>query len=90
MAKTSALTIRIDPAIKDGAAEVFDELGMTVSEAITLYFRQVVLNGGLPFELKLPRYNAQTVAAMREAETLAASGEGFTNVDDMLRELNDE
>ena len=56
MAKTSILNIRIDPETKAGA-----EL---------LFLHQSLLVGGLPFELKQPRYNADTEAAMQEARDI--------------------
>ena len=43
MAKTSTISARIDPDIKKGAEQVFRELGLTSSQAITLFYKQVEL-----------------------------------------------
>jgi len=53
MAKTSAVSARIDPLLKKSAEEIFRDLGLTTSQAITLFYRQVEINEGLPFAVKL-------------------------------------
>ncbi len=71
MAKTKSISARIDPLLKRGAEEVFDELGLTASQAITLFYKQVQLRQGLPFRVMLP--NSETKAALvevREREKL--------------------
>lgn len=54
MAKTSAISARIDIELKSEAEEVFQRLGLTSSQAIMLFYRQVVLQKGLPFAVRLP------------------------------------
>ena len=68
MAKTETINIRIEPNLKQQAEETLNYLGLTMSEAVNLFFRQVVLNDGIPFEIKKPRYNRKTLKAMKEAE----------------------
>ena len=70
MAKTDTLNIRIEPNLKEQAEETLNYLGLTMSEAVTLFFKQVVINEGIPFEIKKPKYNKTTQKAMREAERL--------------------
>lgn len=65
--KTSTINTRIDPATKKAAEAVFAQLGLSTSDAITLFFRQVGAHKGLPFPLKIP--NKTTLKAMRDAET---------------------
>ena len=88
MAKTSAMTIRIDPEVKHQADEVLQYLGMTTSEAVTVFLRQVILNNGLPFPVRIPAYNDETLAALREAENIAKNGpHRFNTTSDMFQEL---
>jgi DNA-damage-inducible protein J len=88
MAKSSAMTIRIDPEIKSQADSVLQYLGMTTSEAVTIFLRQVVLNNGIPFPVKAPVYNEETIAALREAESIAKNGpHRFNTTGEMFREL---
>ena len=66
MSKTSAISVRIDPDIKERAELIFQQLGLTASQAITLFYRQVELRSGLPFAVELP--NETTMAALEEAD----------------------
>ena len=56
---------RVEPELKRQAEQIFSELGLTATEAITLFYRQVTLHRGLPFDVRIP--NAETVAALRQA-----------------------
>lgn len=65
MAKTETIRARVEPELKREAEGVLKSLGLNASEAITLFYRQVALRRGLPFEIRLP--NETTRAAMRDA-----------------------
>jgi DNA-damage-inducible protein J len=64
--KTKTVTVRLDPDLKDHAERIFGELGLTVSQAIALFYRQVELHDGLPFEVRIP--NATTRRALEDAK----------------------
>ncbi len=64
-AKTQMIHARIDPKLKRSAERVFSQIGISTTEAIRLFLKQVELHKGLPFPVKVP--NAETVAAMTEA-----------------------
>ena len=55
MAKQTVLTVELDPKLKSEAERVLKELGLTPAQAVTLFFKQVVLRQGLPFELRIPK-----------------------------------
>ena len=55
MARTSNVFARVEPEIKEQAEQVLDQLGIPMSNAIGMFLRQVVLQRGLPFEVKLPQ-----------------------------------
>ena len=66
MAKTTTISARIDPNIKKQAERVFRELGLTSSQAITLFYKQVELQQGLPFIVKIPNdLTAETLETAR-------------------------
>lgn len=67
MSKTAVITARIEPGLKESVEHVFERLGLTTTQAITLFLRQVELQQGLPFTLKIP--NAATAAALQQAES---------------------
>ena len=54
MAKEAMIRARIEPRLKAEVENIFDELGLSITEAITLFYKQVKLNKGLPFEVRLP------------------------------------
>ncbi|MDD2709083.1 MAG: type II toxin-antitoxin system RelB/DinJ family antitoxin [Verrucomicrobiae bacterium] len=54
MAKTAMIHARIEPALKSSVEELFHHLGLSTSEAIKLFFQQVKLHRGLPFEVRVP------------------------------------
>lgn len=65
MAKTEMIRARVEPELKRQAEEIFSALGLSATEAITLFYKQVALHHGLPFEVKIP--NAETREALRQA-----------------------
>ena len=54
MAKTANLYARIEPDVKEQAEIILDSLGIPASNAISMFYKQIILNRGIPFELKLP------------------------------------
>ena len=54
MAKETTVRARIDEALKQEAEDILRQLGLTTSQAINLYFSQIVLHKGMPFEVRLP------------------------------------
>ena len=67
MAKSEMIRARVEPALKHEAEAVLDKLGMTPTEAITLFYKQVTLYRGLPFPVRIP--NAATRKALQEARS---------------------
>jgi DNA-damage-inducible protein J len=65
MGKSQTVRARIEPALKRDAEAILKKIGLTSSEAITLFLTQVRLNKGLPFPLRIP--NKQTRQAVKDA-----------------------
>jgi DNA-damage-inducible protein J len=66
MAKTSVIRARIEPDLKDEVETIFHELGLSTTEAVTLFYRQVKLRNGLPFEVAVP--NEVTIKTFKETD----------------------
>lgn len=66
MHKSAMIRARVDPALKDEVETVFEELGLSATEAITLFYQQVRLNRGLPFDVRIP--NAATLRTFAETD----------------------
>ena len=56
MAKSANLYARIEPEVKEQAEAILSVLGIPASNAITLFYKQIILRRGLPFEVKLPEH----------------------------------
>ena len=63
--KTSIINARIRPDLKTDVESILGKLGITTTQAITMFFEQVKLNRGIAFELKIP--NDETIQAMSNA-----------------------
>ncbi|MGQ0484641.1 MAG: type II toxin-antitoxin system RelB/DinJ family antitoxin [Hyphomicrobiales bacterium] len=64
MSKTAVVRARIEPALKQDAEHILSRLGLTSSEAIGIFFRQVTIHRGLPFSVTIP--NEATAKAIAE------------------------
>jgi len=63
--KTSIINARVKPELKGDVERILSKLGITTTQAITMFFEQIKLNRGIPFSLQLP--NDETEQAMLEA-----------------------
>jgi DNA-damage-inducible protein J len=84
MSKVAVISTRIDPDLKNRAEQVFEELGVTASQAISMFYRQVVLHRGLPFEVKIP--TAETQQALEDART-RKNLESFSDLASLYQDL---
>ena len=66
MAKTANLYVRIEPDVKEQAETILSALGIPASNAITMFYKQIILRWGLPFDVKMP------VNILLDASTLSA------------------
>jgi len=89
VAKSESLYIRVDPAVKANAEEIYSKYGMTVSQAINVFLHQSINVGGLPFDLRPSIPNETTQAAMKEAEDMidGCIPKETMSVDDFIKEM---
>ena len=84
--RTSMLHVRVDDDTKDRASLALNAMGLSVSEAVRLFLRRVVADQAFPLELKVP--NAETRAAMTEADEIVRSRHGrFATSDKLFADL---
>ena len=83
------ITLRVDRNLKDNAETLFAKLGMNMTTAINVFVRQAVRQRRIPFEVALDTPNAETIAAMREANALAADPKAkrYASFQDLLDEV---
>jgi DNA-damage-inducible protein J len=83
-AKTDMIRVRVDPVLRVKAEAVLGKLGLSASDAIRLFYSQIALRDGLPFEVRLP--NATTRKALREADA-GVNLAHYDSVDEMFQDL---
>ena len=80
MANTTAVYARIDTGLKDNAEAILAQLGITPSSAITMLYSQIVLQKGIPFELRLPSARPTAIGGMSQAELDAELTQGIASL----------
>ena len=92
MPKTASINVRLDSDIKQNAEAVYSRYGLSLAEAVTVFIHQSCNVGGLPFDLRPPRPNAESLAAMAEAERISRDPnvKGYRDIDALFRSLDDD
>lgn len=80
MAKSANLYARIEPDLKEQAESILSALGIPASNAITMFYKQVVLQKGLPFEVKLPAARPVDVSTLTEEQLNAELEKGYADI----------
>ena len=84
MNKTATVSVRVKPEIKKRAENVFEKLGMTPTDAITMFYSQVSLRQGIPFPVEIP--NDVTMKAITDAEA-GIDLHRVNSVDELFKEI---
>ena len=89
MAATAMIHVRVDDEIKTQATETLAMMGLSVSDAVRVFLKRVVVEQAMPFEIRVP--NIETRAAMAEAdEIVRARRARFANSQEMFDALEKE
>ena len=78
--KSANLYARIEPDVKEQAESILSELGITASNAINMFYKQIILNRGLPFEVKIPTAKIVNVAELTKTELNAELEKGYADM----------
>lgn len=86
---TTNICIRVDTELKSQAETLFNELGMNLTTAVTVFLRQAVRESRIPFEIKWDRPSKETAAAMRDAASMVRdrSVKGYADPEALFKEL---
>lgn len=87
--KDTNFNMRINKQKKNDLEYLYNSLGMSLPEAVNIFFEKSLLVGGIPFDVRLPRYNRETEDAMQEARDIL-SGKVEAKAYHSARELFDE
>ncbi|MEG0125519.1 MAG: type II toxin-antitoxin system RelB/DinJ family antitoxin [Clostridia bacterium] len=86
---TTNISIRMDADLKMQADTLFNELGMNLTTAFNIFVRQSLREGRIPFNVSLNLPNAETIAALQEAERIAKDPtvKGYTDLSELFADL---
>ena len=82
MGKTAMTHARLTPEVKEKAEAILKELGISISTAYEMFYRQIIAHQGLPFDVRIP--NAETVRAMHDARN--GKGKVYDSVKTMFED----
>ena len=80
MAKTANLYARIEPEVKEQAESILSALGIPVSNAINMFYKQIILQRGIPFEIKLPQAKIVDMSKLSPQELDAELEKGYQDI----------
>lgn len=80
MSKSANLYARIEPDVKEQAESILSALGIPVSGAINMFYKQIILQRGLPFEVKLPVSALVDASQLTEEELSAEIEKGYSDI----------
>jgi len=83
MAKTAMTHARLSPEVKRQAEAILKQLGISISAAQEIFYRQIIAHHGIPFDLRIP--NDKTIQAMEEARR--GKGKKYESVKDLFDDL---
>ena len=83
MTKTAMAHARLTPEIKEKAEAILKELGISISAAYEMFYRQIIAHHGMPFDLRIP--NKNTLQAMKDARD--GKGEMYDSVEKMFKDM---
>lgn len=84
------VSFRMDDDLKKQADELFNDLGMNLTTAFTIFVKQAIREQGIPFSITRETPNAETLEAIREVEEMRKNpslGKSYTDVDEMMEDL---
>ena len=86
----ATINVNVDERVKEQAKETLDYLGTNFTNVINMLLRQIILTESIPFEIKIPKLNEETIKAIKDAEEGKGLSKGYTNLDEMWKDLEKE
>lgn len=90
---TSAINIKVPRSVKEEATTLFSNLGLNMSTAINMFLKKAIYERGLPFEVKEPTPNKETLIALQELDYMEKHPEeyrSFHSVEELMEDLNSD
>ena len=78
--KSANLYARIEPEVKEQAESILSALGIPASNAINMFYKQIILQRGLPFDVKIPSSCPVDMSSLSETELSAELEKGYADI----------
>lgn len=79
-AKSANLYARIEPEVKEQAESILSALGIPASNAINMFYKQIILQRGIPFEVKMPSARVIEISALSEEQMNGELEKGYADM----------
>ena len=93
MAKTAVISIETDSETKESVETLYSAFGISISDAVNIFFRISLMHNGLPFDMQIPRYNTDMLRAIEEVQQMKQKPDryrGFRSIVDLFEELESD
>jgi DNA-damage-inducible protein J len=89
LSNSALVQVRVEPDLKEAVDSILAENGLDIPTAVRIYFTKILKVGGIPFDVRI--YNAETVAAMEEANRMAADTEArsYSSFSELVADLDE-
>ena len=91
--KDTNFNMRINKQKKVSLENLYGSLGMTLAEAVNIFFEKSLMEGGIPFDVRMPHYNKETEEAIQEAKDIMAdkvSAKSYSSSKELFEELDEK
>lgn len=91
--KDTNFNMRMNKQKKTSLEDLYGSFGMTLAEAVNIFFEKSLMEGGIPFDVRMPRYNKETEEAIQEARDIIAgkvSAKSYSSSKELFAELDEE
>lgn len=78
--KSATLYARIEPEVKKQAEDILYALGIPASNAITMFYKQIILHRGIPFDVSLPTTAPIDISTLTETELSEELEKGYRDM----------
>ncbi len=86
----ATINVNVDENVKKQAKDTLEYLGTNFTNVINMLLRQIILTESIPFEVKIPKLNKETMKAMEDTEKGIGLSKAYTNLNEMWKDLEKE
>ena len=91
--KDTNFNMRMNKQKKNSLEDLYGSLGMTLAEAVNIFFEKSLMEGGIPFDVRMPRYNKETEEAISEARDIMSGkvkAKAYSSAEELFADLDNE